>query len=335
MAIIGVVVCHQINFLHTSNWINCFTIYAVPLLILCAGITKSFSIKKYILAQKKGNLKYDWTRYTIKSLKSICLSYLLCCMVYGVYYGTWDGVSIKELLDVTISFRLSPPFYFLEYYIMLSILAPFLYFIVSIIESKINTKIILVITEICFLICLWCMGYVFRRTFSALGCSYLFIYALGLIVGKNYENVAKNLEKRKIIFLMVWLISIVLASNTFWASIETTKVIGLDKMIEYTINPPNFSVTLYAIMTGVIICCLYMNTDIKKMKITKVVEWGKYSLDIYLWHIIIQHLCVRLNLRYSPNIWILRIIAYTMMFGFPILGRYLYTKIKQKITLVL
>lgn len=62
---------------------------------------------------------------------------------------------------------------------------------------------------------------------------------------------------------------------------------------------------------------------------------GKYSLDIYLWHIIIQHLCVRLNLRYSLNIWILRIIAYTMMFGLPILGRYLYTKVKQKVTLVL
>lgn len=48
LAIIGVVVCHQINFLHTSNWINCVTIFSVSALIFCAGITKAFSIETYV-----------------------------------------------------------------------------------------------------------------------------------------------------------------------------------------------------------------------------------------------------------------------------------------------
>ena len=81
LAIIGVVVCHQINFLHTSNWINCFTIFSVSALIFCAGITKEFSLRTYVVKKNLKNQPYNWVGYTFTRLKSILISYSICCVV--------------------------------------------------------------------------------------------------------------------------------------------------------------------------------------------------------------------------------------------------------------
>ena len=129
-----------------------------------------------------------------------------------------------------------------------------------------------------------------------------------------------------------------LACNTFWAANGTVKMVGLDAYTEYTVNPPNFCVSFYAIMTAAFLGYLYGYTNIlKRIKIiTPLIKvMGRYSLDIYLWHILCQHLCVRLNLAYQMNIWVLRVITYVAMFALPILGRYLYTILKEKCTMLL
>lgn len=172
----------------------------------------------------------------------------------------------------------------------------------------------------------------FRETL-ALGGSYLSIYVLGMMVGIDYDAVIKFISKKICVILLFWLASMGLACNTFWAAVGKVEIIGLDSIIEYTINPPNFSVTLYAVMTMTLFGYLfgYTNFFAGIKPITNMVRvMGKYSLDIYLWHILCQHLCVRLNMAFQFNIWLLRIVAYVSMFGLPILGRYLYTMIKQK-----
>lgn len=127
LAIIGVVVCHQINFLHVSNWINCITIYSVSMLIFCAGITKSFSINNYVKKKNMSGEKYVWMSYTCNSLKSSVVSYSFCCIIYGIYYKLWNGYSFHELIVSIVEFGLSGPFYFMRYYIVLAVLAPMLY----------------------------------------------------------------------------------------------------------------------------------------------------------------------------------------------------------------
>ena len=133
LAIIGVVVCHQIHFLHNSNWVNCFTIYSVSMLIFCAGITKTFSINSYIKKKNLDREDYTWMSYTCNSLKPIVASYVFCCTAYGIYYKLWNGHSFHKLLVSIVEFGLSGPFYFMRYYIVLALLAPILYIIIRII----------------------------------------------------------------------------------------------------------------------------------------------------------------------------------------------------------
>ena len=171
-----------------------------------------------------------------------------------------------------------------------------------------------------------------------MGCSYLPIYGLGIIVGTYYDNLIKWVSKENWVILFCWIISVGLSCNTFWAVVHenTLEIIGIDSLVEYTINPPNVGVTLYAVMTAAWFGYLYGYSGLKKSRLCKTIKWmGKYSLDIYLWHILIQNLCVRLNSVMYLNIWILRVVTYTAMFGIPIAGRYLYETVKRKSTLAL
>lgn len=340
LAIIGVVVCHQIGFLHASNWINCFTIYAVPSLILCMGITKALSLKNYVKKQNIAGEQYDWVQYTVNSFKSILISYGFCCIVYGVYYQLWNGSSFHELLVAIMECGLSGPFYFMRYYIVLTILAPVLYMFIVMIENPRGggQKVYSCLSKIGFLLVLWIVGYIFRASLSALSCSYLSLYTFGMMLGLEYESVVKYISRKKFIVFIGWILSLFLASNTFWATVNGIEPVGIDRFIEYTINPPNFGVTMYAVMTsamfGIIfikslnISCLYIPNTLLKIL-------GRYSLDIFLWHILCQNLCVRLWLAFGISIWPLRIITYAVMFGLPILGRYLHTNFKARCTEIL
>ena len=52
---------------------------------------------------------------------------------------------------------------------------------------------------------------------------------------------------------------------------------------------------------------------------------GKYSLDIFLWHVLIM---VRVNSINLP-LWPKRLVSYSAMIFLPILGRLAYNKIKS------
>lgn len=174
---------------------------------------------------------------------------------------------------------------------------------------------------------------------SALGTSYLAIYAFGMMMGMGYDKIVKLIVKRKVIIFIGWLLAATMAYFTFWHVIDNNnKVLGLDNYIEYTINPPNLSVTFYAVMTTALAICIYSKHKVstfleKTMRVICIL--GKYSLDIYLWHILLQNLCVRLYSATGINIWLLRIISYTAMFGMPITGRRCWIILKEKGTSIL
>lgn len=44
LGIIAVVVCHQYNLLHTSDLVQCLSLYSVTSLIFLMGVTKYYSI---------------------------------------------------------------------------------------------------------------------------------------------------------------------------------------------------------------------------------------------------------------------------------------------------
>ncbi len=56
---------------------------------------------------------------------------------------------------------------------------------------------------------------------------------------------------------------------------------------------------------------------------------GKYSLDIFMWHLLIQQIITKYIV--FDNIWIKRIVYYTCMLMIPILGRMIYTYLKKQV----
>ncbi|WP_242843357.1 acyltransferase family protein [Kineothrix alysoides] len=326
MAIIGVVVCHQIAFLHHSDWINFLTIYSVPMLILCMGITKAFSIERYI--NKTGGR--ELFSYTFKSMQPALLSYVVCCMVCGVYYQKWNGWSFIELGQLIFKFDVVGPFYFMEYYIILSILSPYLFLLWKMAEKPADKRFRYTL-QVCFLFTCFFIGFVTRNNFTLLGSSYLVIYALGIQIGRKYEKLIEWIAngKKIIFFVFFWGIGIYMAKTTFWCGGDFSRTIGIDKYLSpWTLNPPNISVILYMLSSFLLFAFIFKKLQ-GKIAVNLFVILGKYSLDIYLWHIVIQNIFVVYVWKYVPNMWLMRFTAYSMMFAIPVIGRYIWDKFKS------
>ncbi len=101
------------------------------------------------------------------------------------------------------------------------------------------------------------------------------------------------------------------------------------------INPPNLSVILYSVG------CIYLFYVFFSLIETYGSSWikkstypitllGKYSLDIYIWHLFVQKILI-MRISNIGNMGIKRIIFYLAMFLGPILGRIIYERIKKEV----
>lgn len=125
LAIVAVVVCHQQTLLHMSEWIQFATLYSVTLLIYLAGVTNALWIKKsqsIFIDQKVMHVM-------VKKIHPIICSYMVATLVYMIAEGTMDGWN--HFFTSLLSFDVSGPFYFVEYYIFLTLISPLIYLVIS------------------------------------------------------------------------------------------------------------------------------------------------------------------------------------------------------------
>ena len=180
---------------------------------------------------------------------------------------------------------------------------------------------------------MFCIGYCLIGIVDFLGGSYLAVYFVGLIVGQEFEWFE---NKSSFILAIILLVVGGWGTKVFYANRVNGIHIpeGLDRLVpKLAMNPPNLSVILYSMGIILLIKNLarFISEDNKMLKpFLCVIELvGKYSLDIFLWHILIQNMLMRYIV--IDNIWIKRSVYYLAMIGLPIVVRIVYEKIKLEL----
>lgn len=98
------------------------------------------------------------------------------------------------------------------------------------------------------------------------------------------------------------------------------------------LNPPNISIILYSL--GIILLIYILCASLSKNKLIETILkyisiLGRYSLDIFIWHMYIHDILVIYFNCISENMWLRRLVFYIVMFGIPIAGRKIYMFLKR------
>lgn len=327
LAIIAVVICHQQGILHSSEYIQLLTLYSVTTLIFLMGYTSALSLKKH----KKEISEKGCLSFSLNRLKPALCSYVFASACYLISYGSFTGSQFEVIFSSLLSFSATPPFYFFKYYIVFTLLAPFLMFLCIKIK-KYGKSSILLYAVLLFLS--FVFGYTMIDQVSCFGGSYLAVYSLGMMLGfEEYEPQ----HKLATFFIGFFVMCFGLYSTKIFYMNRVAGIYepsGIDKLVpKLQMNPPNLSICLYSlgvIIVGKIIFDFLNETISNKLLvfILKIFELlGKYSLDIFIWHWLIRDILD--NHFIFSNMWKKRICFYTCMFFIPIIIRKLYNELKK------
>lgn len=333
LAIIAVVICHQQHLLHESEIIQLFSLYSVTALIFLMGVTKSISLKSHF---HQSDSQMSILMYSLKAMVPTLCAYMVASFFYT--YDPEVGIDLNTLLASSLSFSACVPFYFVKYYILLSLWAPLLYaaikFILGCQLKKTKKSGLLILMY--FL--LWLIGYESIGRMDIFAQSYLFVYSCGLLLG---EVKLEGTSLKKIYFLpamVILVVGLISSKRFYWARVAGVYDYsgGVDVLApKLQMNPPNISIVFYSFGVIGVAYLIFRFSENNNNRFSRMIHFifimlGKYSLDIFLWHMYIQKFMIQyfdtLNCRILQ--WIL---FYGAMLIIPATIRYIYTIGKQKV----
>lgn len=328
LAIIAVVVCHQQYILHESETVQMLSLYSVTTLIFLLGITKAISLKKHYSAnvQPTGILAYS-----LKSMMPVLCAYVVATLAYS----SDQIMDFNYMLSQILNFSVPTPAYFIKYYIILSLYAPLLYSAIKYVLYENLAKYYRICALVLLFVLIWLVGYGSIGRLDIFGQSYFFVYSLGLLFGQIEIHDPKTIY---IIPAMTVLFGGLISTKQFYFA-KVAGVYDYSGGINFLapklqMNPPNISIILYS--AGVIgTAYLFFNMCNKsktwygKMLGQPFALLGKYSVDIFLWHLFIQKY---LNMYFGElNQGVCKcLIYYSSMLLIPVFVRFIYNKIKWK-----
>lgn len=325
-AIIAVVVCHQQYILHTSENLQFISIYSVSALIALAGITRYISLSKKLSSELNIN---NTVCYLAKAIWGILAPYILVTFICAIIEVGVNSDLPQYFFSRLLTFSASPPFYFVKYYLVLTLLSPLLFFSVN----KCMSADKRILKTGLFLVFVWIFSYKSITYFDFFAQSYLFVFVCGLIVGKIYPI---KISLSKLLVSISLLCFGTISSYRFYFSLGKKDITyrGIDSWTPLLhLNPPTISIILYSFgVVSVLYCfCTYFKMyDALGIKIISLL--GKYSLDIFLWHFLIRDLLTEYisPFLYKDNFILKSILYYFFMFALPIIFRALYQQFKNR-----
>lgn len=252
------------------------------------------------------------------------------------------GYDIVTLGSYLVSFNASSPFYFIRHYINLTLLAPIIFYLIKSIQ-KIKYRYLQYVSYVVSLICFLIIGHISVGKAGYTSESYLFIYALGMVLGG-----ISNIKKRANMFGMIGMPLIIYGYySTFkfymarvyegnYAYAE-----GVDAIMpNFQLNPPNLSIMIYSVGVFCILMFLFVKIEKTEGKISFLIisgfgAIGKNSLDIFLWHMLVLSIVITSWGKYLVNQLLINITLYSAVLVVPVLGRGIYSKIKNNLYVIL
>lgn len=257
--------------------------FSVSLFVLIGGVNIYTSFER----QERLNWKFISTR-----ILRILMPYLVASIVYHV--ALYKSFNLSAFWNQLITFSASPPFYFVEFYLELIIISPVLFYLIKTIENHKQKKILLLISNLIF----WAISNLLifiRVPGGSLGAAFLFggTFLSIFFLGISFYPLIMNLDNKKG--------SILLGALAFFCLIFSG--IDIQRILR---TPPNVYTLIYTLGYFLLIYSLRIFINYEKTLLTKVIcLCGKYSLFIFLYHILFIHLTKKIVSGLIPTPYII------------------------------
>lgn len=215
----------------------------------------------------------------------------------------------------------------------MTLISPIIYWIICEVRDN-ESKWKRIVFFAVLLAVMFYLGYISIGWIHCLGASYLAVYTAGMIWGV-YGCELHRLKISFVIGLFCLLYGHWLTYRFYFdVCLYSNSREGIDKLVpKLSYNPPNLSILLYSAGVILTFACVFsvsnrLHNSLVKFVCRVIALVGKYSLDIFIWHLFIQYLFSQYSLPY--NIWLRRGIYYTGMIFLPVLVRRLYDQCKKR-----
>jgi len=246
---------------------NCALTFAVPAFLFISALIMTYQLKH------KEDI--NWVSFIFKRVFKVLLALILWSIIYTLYWGNFNNVTIKTVIDALTLGNASYHLYFIPLIIQLYLIFPLIWFTVKFL-SKIKLP-----TSLSFISCL-IIGILFHSAFTLIFrldifknfpyfaiviFSYSFPIILGIWLGFNYEKIKNYYNK---VFL-VCLMTLTILTGYYYIEVQFVNYIYKDSLL--------FSPLYWNL---IILTLFYLLRYIKKS--TFLTEISKKSFIIYLSH---------------------------------------------------
>lgn len=329
MAMLAVVVDHSFPVLYTNPNIQRFSFYSVTLFVFLSGITT------YLSMQSKNVITYDYS-YVKKRIINVLIPYAVATGLSLIIINRFFDVGV--FLKALVGFNTWTPYYFIVFFLQLVFISPVLFLIIKLIQKQ-KHKFLLYLFSVVIIIYLSSVFTKFTYVVDVytagrmiLGGSYFLVFYLGLLFAsfKLIINTTKQAATYSVIFIGLLSFFIIMYAR------QSPIILGLTNTLNFwQLNPPGVVLMVYATLVfgafGSLYCLCEKTLPQNLMRIFTPIEvCGKYSMTIFLYHLLFLSLCTQLVNQIpliKNNIMFYRITILFAMIVLPILGEIFIAKL--------
>ena len=314
IALIAVVIDHNFHILYENYLFLKLTFFSVTTFVFLSGYTSTISFKKH----KSINL----INYLKKKFVTLIIPYLIS--VFLVLFIVNHNFSFQNYINSIIYFNADGIYYFVFFFLQLTIISPILYLLINNIElSKYKTSlnILLIVSIIVISIC--SLKYtnllpLYGGGKYLFGGTYLIVYFMGMFI--SYYQIQKYSKSN---LLVNTLVSFLFLCIWFYINYKGYFSFDIYLYLGEGINPPLIDLALYSILIIIFLKNFYyLFSSLNIRIINKILNLfdvlGRYTFIIFLFHKIVMN---RISfLTWSENKLILLFVYFPLIFIIPIIG---------------
>ncbi len=326
-----VVLLHTTDTLQWSDTVQNGSVVAVTFLLFLAGYTSYASAARYYARPDRGPVFYE----ILRRLKGVLPAYAVATFALLVVENR--GFQLETYLDALLHFNATSAFYYIFIYCQLTVLSPALYLVVrrfGMLGRAARAVCHALFAAILIGFSYFCAQYTYTLPLFGggrmlFGGTFLLAYYAGMLfaAGKHPARTAKRSAITAGGFLALSALCVWFMNRYGYLAEDW---IGCAFGPGY--NPPGLTLLVYgACFTGFVYAlCRWMEASrcLALRKIVRGWAWcGRYAIYVFLYHRLLQ--AFPLSMLSVENLAALRALHVCVLMGVPILGGWLWSRIKR------
>lgn len=315
IAIIAVLVDHSYNMLYFNDVLQKASFFSVSTFVILSGVATGLTAKF-----KDRNYTYQ-----LKKVGKLFGDYAIATGLYLIFAERF--FDIKTYFTYLINFNIKGLFYFLLFFFQLLLISPFLVNCCKFISKSDHVILQVIFIMFIFVVSILCIKFtqvlpVYGGGKYLFGGTYLFLYYLGLVLGW-YHVFDLNKKNKCIMFLLLGIFWFV------WLYLDEHSLFLLDDVLKQFlgngINPPGIQLIIFSLITVFLLYIVFSLLEEGQSKVGGIIVkffsfLGKFTLYIYMYHLLIRDFIFEKLVGITDNIWLLRIFVFIPMIIVPVFG---------------